>query len=219
MDDTRNRPVAAGSASTAAGPPVLGGLALPDDGCDAKAAAQRPILERIALGDQRAVKECMDVYGGLVWSLARRYNYSAADAEDATQEIFLEIWKSAARYDAAMGAEAVFIATIARRRLIDRIRAAKRRPKTEEFDESFTHEQSCEAPDSGMLAVDAAVATRALAQLGEGERDILLMGVVDGMTHSEIAMATGKPLGTVKTQLRRGLIKVRDMLEAVKEGD
>jgi len=172
------------------------------------------LLERIAAGDHAAVKECMDVYGGLVWSLARRYNYSAADAEDATQEIFLEIWRSASRYDATLGAESVFIATIARRRLIDRLRAAKRRPPTEEFDEEFTVEASLDAPDSGPLAVDAAIAARALAQLGADQRQILLMGVVDGLTHSEIATATGKPLGTVKTQLRRGLIKVRALLES-----
>jgi len=171
------------------------------------------ILERIAAGDHAAVKECMDVYGGLIWSLARRFSYSAADAEDATQEIFLEIWKSAARYDAAMGSEAVFLATIARRRLIDRMRATKRRPVTEEFDEEFVVQEAFDAPDVGALAADAAVATRALAQLGESEREIVLMGVVDGMTHSEIATATGKPLGTVKTQLRRGLIKVRALID------
>lgn len=170
------------------------------------------VLERIAAGDSAAVKECMDAYGGLVWSLARRLSYSAADAEDATQEIFLEIWKSAARYDPKMGSEAVFITTIARRRLIDRMRARKRRPPTEEFNEELVVDAALEAPDSGALAVEAAIAARALAQLGEGERQILLMGVVEGMTHSEIALATGKPLGTVKTQLRRGLIKIRALL-------
>ena len=154
----------------------------------------------------------MDAYGGLVWSLARRFSRSAADAEDATQEIFLEIWKSAARYDAAMGSEAVFLTTIARRRLIDRMRAHKRRPQTEEFDEERSLEPPGDAPDAGALAVESSIAARALEQLGEGERQILLMGIVDGMTHSEIAVATGKPLGTVKTQMRRGLMKVRALL-------
>lgn len=154
----------------------------------------------------------MDTYGGLVWSLARRFSRSAADAEDATQEIFLEIWKSAARYDATMGSEAVFLTTIARRRLIDRMRARRRRPDTEEFDEERTIEPPSEALDSSALAAEAALAARALEQLGEGERQILLMGIVEGMTHSEIAVATGKPLGTVKTQLRRGLMKVRALL-------
>ena len=154
----------------------------------------------------------MDAYGGLVWSLARRLSYSAVDAEDATQEIFLEIWKSAARYDAKMGSEAVFITTIARRRLIDRMRARKRRPQTEEFDETHVVGAALAAPDAGALAVESARAARALAQLGEGERQILLLGLVEGLTHAEIATETGKPLGTVKTQMRRGLIKIRALL-------
>lgn len=170
------------------------------------------LLERIAAGDSAAVKECMDVYGGLVWALARRMSHSAADAEDATQEIFVEIWKSAARYDAALGPEPVFVTTIARRRLIDRMRARKRRPPTEEFNEEINVEPALERAHAGTLAVESARAARALAQLGEAERQILLMGIVDGMTHSEIATATGKPLGTVKTQMRRGLIKIRELL-------
>jgi RNA polymerase sigma-70 factor (ECF subfamily) len=156
----------------------------------------------------------MDVYGGLVWSLARRLSQSAADAEDATQEIFLDIWKSAARYEARLGSEAVFVTTIARRRLIDRMRARKRRPPTEEFDEQVvTAEPVFAPPDSGPLAVETATAARALAQLGEAERQVLLMGIVDGMTHAEIATATGKPLGTVKTHMRRGLRKIRALLD------
>jgi RNA polymerase sigma factor (sigma-70 family) len=170
------------------------------------------LLERIAAGEAAAVKECMDAYGNLVWALARRMSASAADAEDATQEIFLEIWKSAARYDAGVASEAVFITTIARRRLIDRLRARKRRPVTEEFDEERSHPG--DSGDRGALAAEASIASRALAQLGDAQREILLLGIVEGLTHSEIATATGKPLGTVKTQMRRGLIKIRELLGA-----
>jgi RNA polymerase sigma factor (sigma-70 family) len=177
------------------------------------------LLERIAAGDASAVKECMDTYGNLVWAIARRMSYTAADAEDATQEIFVEIWKSAARYDAAMGSEQVFIATIARRRLIDRIRARGRRPVTEEFDEERAGEYALEGPDAGAQAAEVAIAARALEQLSESEREILLLGIVDGLTHSEIATATGRPLGTVKTQMRRGLIKVRALLGGDPDGE
>ena len=179
------------------------------------------MLERIAAGDASAVRECMNAYGNLVWALARRMSTSASEAEDATQEIFVEIWKSAARYDATMGSEAVFITTIARRRLIDRLRASKRRPKMELFDEELTALPDTE-PDSGALAVEVSIVTRALATLGESQREILLMGIVDGLTHSEIATATGKPLGTVKTQIRRGLNKIRELLGndfSTSEGD
>jgi RNA polymerase sigma-70 factor (ECF subfamily) len=161
----------------------------------------------------------MDVFGGLVWSLARRMSASAADAEDATQEIFVEIWKSAGRYDATLGSEAVFVTTIARRRLIDRMRARKRRPRTEEFDESAILDVSSNEADTGAIAVEAALAARALEQLGEAERHVLLLGIVDGLTHSEIATATGKPLGTVKTHMRRGLKKIRAMLDGESPGE
>ena len=176
------------------------------------------ILERIAAGDESAVKQCMDSYGSLVWSLARRWTQSAADAEDATQEIFLEVWKSADRYEAGRGSEAVFITTIARRRLIDRLRASGRRPQTVEYDEEQFRSWEPEQADAGAVAVEAAEARRALEQLRPDQREILLMGVVANMTHSEIAAATGKPLGTVKTQMRRGLQKVRALIEEAENG-
>ncbi len=168
------------------------------------------LLTRIAAGDSAAVAQCMDKYGGLVWSLARSRLGNTADAEDATQEIFIEIWKSAGRFNPELGSETAFVAMIARRRLIDRVRSISRQPDVEEFDETTATQ---EHPDEGQIAADIQVATRALEQLGDGQRELIMMGVVEGMTHSEIATATGKPLGTVKTQLRRGLAKVREQME------
>jgi RNA polymerase sigma-70 factor (ECF subfamily) len=175
--------------------------------------SEEPILGRIAAGDPRAVADCMQRYGGLVWSLARRWSASAADAEDAVQEIFVDVWKSAARYDRSLGPEKVFVAAIARRRLIDKLRARDRRPRTETLDEATLAEADEPGEDSGMLAAEAAIAERAIAQLDEVQQQILLMGIVGGMSHSEIAEATGRPLGTVKTQLRRGLNRVRALLD------
>lgn len=172
------------------------------------------VLARIAAGEASAVQECMETYGSLVWSLARRFTESAADAEDASQEIFLEIWKSAHRFDESMGKESTFIATIARRRLIDRMRAAGRRPATEEFDETASIDWNTEEEDAGEVAVDMAAAERALNTLAESQREILVLGIVEGLTHSEIALRTGKPLGTVKTQMRRGLMRLRELTEA-----
>ncbi|HTK36951.1 MAG TPA: sigma-70 family RNA polymerase sigma factor, partial [Pyrinomonadaceae bacterium] len=80
------------------------------------------ILQRIAAGDRTAVQDCLDTYGGLVWSIARKMLRSNEDTEDAVQEIFVDIWKNAERYDDAQSSETTFIAMIARRRLIDRIR-------------------------------------------------------------------------------------------------
>src|SRR5687768_17786487 len=91
------------------------------------------LLARVAQGDALAGREVLARYGGLVWSIARRFE--AGDAEDAVQEIFLDLWKSAARFDPAIASEAAFIAMIARRRLIDRKRTRRRRPTTEDITE------------------------------------------------------------------------------------
>jgi RNA polymerase sigma-70 factor, ECF subfamily len=79
------------------------------------------MLTRVAARERAAVRECMASYGGLIWYLARRLSQTLLDAEDATQEIFMDIWRSAGRYDPALGSEKIFIMTIARRRLIDRL--------------------------------------------------------------------------------------------------
>jgi RNA polymerase sigma-70 factor, ECF subfamily len=155
----------------------------------------------------------MSLFGGLVWSLARRFSATAADAEDAVQEIWVELWKFAHRFDAAAGTEAAFVATIARRRMIDRMRASGRRPRTETLEDSAAMDIADPAEASGEVASDFAIAERALGQLSEEQRELLLMGIVEGMSHSEIALATGKPLGTVKTQLRRGLSRIRRLVE------
>jgi len=172
------------------------------------------VLERIARGDPAAVRDCMERYRRLVWSLARRFSENAADAEDATQEIFVELWKHARRFDRSAGSEATFVTTIARRRLTDRLRSRGRRPDIESFDESTVDLTSDDDGSSDDQRADAAAAERALARLDPAQRQVLLLGIVEGMTHSEIASATGKPLGTVKTQMRRGLIKIRRLIES-----
>ena len=169
------------------------------------------VLQRMARGDDRAVRECIDEFGGLVRAIARRMTRSHADTEDAVQEIFVDVWRSAGRFDAAQGTEKVFITTIARRRLIDRIRRSKMNSQMDP--ESALEDSRFATPgNEGEVRVDAERAASVMAQLRPGQRRVLSMGLLQGMTHSEIARATGLPLGTVKTQMRRGLIQVRQWL-------
>lgn len=169
------------------------------------------VLERIAKGEAAAVQECMTSYGGLVWSLALRMSPGRADAEDAVQEVFMDLWRNAAAYDPEKSPEKVFVAMIARRRLIDRWRSRSRRLETEPIEDSEAFlEQQSEAPQQTSVELDEAMA--AINTLDDEQRQVVLMGVVQGMTHSEIARETGKPLGTVKTQMRRGLIRIRARL-------
>lgn len=169
------------------------------------------ILARVARGDSAAVRHCIEEFGGLVWSIARRMTRSRADAEDAVQEIFVDVWRSAARFDASQGSEKVFVTTIARRRLIDRIRR-NRAELLMDGDEALEDVRFAVSGHHGEIRSDAERAASAIGRLRPEQRRVMRMGLVEGMTHSEIAAATGMPLGTVKTLMRRGLIQARRWL-------
>lgn len=168
------------------------------------------ILERVAQGDPAAPAECIDRFSGLVWSLARRLCASASDAEDAVQEIFIDVWKSAARFDPAIASETTFVAMIARRRLIDRGRRRMRRPEVPQIAETVA--DSAERIDRADSAEQQGIAQRAFAQLRPEQQQVLQLAIHHGCSHEQIATATGMPLGTVKTHARRGLIKIRQIL-------
>jgi RNA polymerase sigma-70 factor, ECF subfamily len=177
-----------------------------------ESAMKESVLARVARGDSQAVRECIDEFGGLVWAIARRMTRSRADAEDAVQEIFVDVWRSAARFDAAQGSEKVFISTIARRRLIDRMRRG-RMSHLMDSDECLEDVRWAQPGNEGEIRVEAERAAAVVARLRPEQRKVLRMGLLEGMTHSEIATATGMPLGTVKTQMRRGLIQVRQWMK------
>lgn len=170
------------------------------------------LLQRVANGDQQALAELTDRYGGLVWSLARRFCYGTAEAEDAVQEIFVDLWKSAGRFDPAVAGEATFVAMIARRRLIDRRRRAGRIPPVSALSEGV--EPAHERTEANPLEVreEAAAATEALETLRPEQQRVLRLSIYQGLSHEKIAETTGLPLGTVKTHMRRGLIRLRERL-------
>ncbi|MBL9150370.1 MAG: sigma-70 family RNA polymerase sigma factor [Phycisphaerae bacterium] len=171
---------------------------------------QRPILERVAAGEPGAAKECLDRFGGLVWSLARRLCRNATEAEDAVQEIFVDLWKSAPRFDASIASETTFVAMIARRRLIDRTRRRARRPVEATLTEATP--VSAAPTDTPPVSEEAALAANAFEQLRPEQKRVLSLAIRNGQSHEQIASTTGLPLGTVKTHARRGLIKLRQIL-------
>ncbi|MBL9121682.1 MAG: sigma-70 family RNA polymerase sigma factor [Phycisphaerae bacterium] len=182
--------------------------------------SERPILARVAASEPGAATECIRRFRGLVWSLARRLCPTAAEAEDAVQEIFIDLWRSAGRYDASIASEATFVALIARRRLIDRTRRRKRRPEQFVSPESLGSipegpkgDEGPADPSSDTREI-AAIAQRAFDRLRPEQRRVLHLSIRQGQSHEQIATTTGLPLGTVKTHARRGLIKLREMLAA-----
>lgn len=174
----------------------------------------KPLLERVAAGDTDAVAACIDRFGGLVWSLARRILRRPSEAEDAVQEVFIELWKNASRFDPTVASETTFVAMIARRRLIDRARRNARRPEGEPVP---VHDLPLAGPAEVPrveLQDEAARAADAIHRLKPEQRNVLRLAVCHGWPHQLIADRLGMPLGTVKTQVRRGLIRVREELEA-----
>ena len=169
------------------------------------------ILQRIANGDGSAVQDCLSKYGGLIWSIARKMLRNSDETEDAVQEIFVDIWKNAGRFDESKSSETTFIAMIARRRLIDKIRYATRRISADSLDdillEPFTRS------DKDMQAgIEAQQAAEAMRNLRPEQQQVLSLSIIQGMSHQEISEATGMPLGTVKTHARRGILQVREYL-------
>jgi RNA polymerase sigma-70 factor (ECF subfamily) len=169
---------------------------------------QPALLVRAARGDEAAVRACLKRFGPIVWGLARRLTPTAADAEDAAQEIFLDLWRHGARFDAGRASEEAFVAVVARRRLIDRRRRLQRRPVTATLtlaDEPGVHGDAERCAEAGQAA-------RAMGGLRVEQREVLRLAIAEGLTHEEIAERTRMPLGTVKAHARRGLNRIRAAL-------
>ena len=168
-------------------------------------------LQRIAAGDRQAVAECIETYSGLVWSLSRRFLSNEADAEEAVQEIFMELWERAASYDPEKAGEATFVSMLARRRLIDRRRKLDREPLSEPLDE-----MEPALSEDGQRVLEASAETQrvvdVLRTLKPEQQEVINMSSWLGMSHGAIAKETGIPLGTVKSYMTRGLTKIRDAL-------
>jgi RNA polymerase sigma-70 factor (ECF subfamily) len=172
------------------------------------------LLPRIAAGDERAVRACVVRYGPLVSSLARRWCIDAMDAEDAVQEVFIDLWRTASRFDAARATEAGWIAMLTRRRLIDRGRRRLRAPVFESLtDDIDVADGSNDDPEGALDRTSRADCALAIVRaLPPAQRRLLELSLLDGKTHDEIAHETSLPLGTVKSHIRRGLLRARALL-------
>lgn len=170
------------------------------------------ILDKLAAAHTGAVEQCLTRYGPLVWSLARRLSPTVEDAEDATQEIFADLWRAAPRFDPRREpSEATFVAMIARRRLIDRHRKRTRQPTTTDLEHSLTMPAAVQ-PDQLEIGEEAGRVRELLEQLRPEERQVLELTFFQGLSQSEISLRIQLPLGTVKTHARRGLIRLRALV-------
>jgi RNA polymerase sigma-70 factor (ECF subfamily) len=147
-----------------------------------------------------------------VWALARRWSPDPRDVEDAVQEVFVDLWRSAGRYDATRASEAGWVAMVTRRRLIDRMRRRQRAVELEPLPEDFDQADEPDIDLDRQVRVEQAHAV--LQSLPLNQRTMLELSLLHGRTHDEIARETGTPLGTVKSHIRRGLQRARELLHA-----
>lgn len=181
------------------------------DGIETKHEAEQPLLHLVAVGDTKAVSQCIEKYGALIWSMAKKACVTQ-DVEDATQEVFIAIWQNAGKFNPEIASEKTYIAMIARRRLIDRARKHARRidATTSELQEFACLEDSDPAVD---VADEVQKARDCLSKLNETPRKVLLLSIYEGLSHSGISDSLKLPLGTIKSYARRSLLTLRDCME------
>lgn len=157
------------------------------------------------------MRELLSRYGGLVYSLARRFCYEPGDVDDAVQEIFLALWKSAGRFDQAIGSEETFVSMVARRRLIDRRRRVQRRIQPS-ADADVVQPAARPEPPTTENSEQAARVLEVMGTLRPEQQQVLRLTILQGLSHDQVAKITGMPLGTVKTHARRGLMALREAM-------
>ncbi|MDG2422622.1 MAG: sigma-70 family RNA polymerase sigma factor [Phycisphaerales bacterium] len=168
-------------------------------------------MQRIAAGEESAVAELYDRFGGLVFRVARQLLPTQPEAEDAVQEIFVRLWQTAERFDPQRAKLITWVMLIARRHLIDQLRRKSVRPKSTSMEQDAL--QSIPQGQQGAPEYQHEQATalqRCLADLPELQRVVIERSYLQGFTLREVSRQLDAPLGTVKSALSRGLQKLRD---------
>jgi RNA polymerase sigma factor (sigma-70 family) len=185
--------------------------AVKSDDPDARLAAAFP------QGTDDVLRALYDRYGALVYRVALTCLHSQADAEEVAQATFLSAWRGRHTFDPASGSLAGWLAGIARNRSIDRLRLVERDRLVRSA--MLAHAGGPDEPPATERIVDRMVVADELSRLPEGQRRVLELAFFDDLTHSQIASVTGMPLGTVKSNLRRGLQRLRTRWEEVDHVD
>lgn len=179
--------------------------------------AEIELLGRVGRGDRASFVQLYERFSGVLFSTAYRVLNNQEAAEDVIQEVFLQIWEKAPLYDPTRGKPLTWAVTLTRNRAIDRLRSAQRRGRLRDdlereaqTFEQFDDRDSFEAVDSvekGRLVRDA------MQKISAEQREALELAFFSGLTQTEISEQLGEPLGTIKARIRRGMIKLRSLLE------
>ena len=171
-------------------------------------------LTDVAAGSHNALTRLYDESSSLVYSLALRILGDVADAEEVTLDVYTQVWRSASGFDSSRGNAASWLSMLARSRAIDRLRsAAGRRQKEEPVDDFPLATSSDPLPEAASIQNEIRRQVRfAIGQLSAEQREAIELAFYGGLSHSELAEKLGQPLGTVKTRIRLGMLRLRQLL-------
>ena len=179
-------------------------------------AAEIDFLRQIGQGDRRSFEALYDRFSGVLFSTAYRVLNNREAAEDVLQDVFIQIWEKAALYDPARGKPMTWAITLTRNKAIDRLRSTQRRNRLQDdlLHESETVEQFDDRSSFDALSsVETGGMVRAAIQkLSKDQREAIELAFFSSLTQTEISERLGEPLGTVKARIRRGMMKLRDLL-------
>jgi RNA polymerase sigma-70 factor (ECF subfamily) len=169
-------------------------------------------LRSVARGDEQALAALYDRYRLILFGLILRILHSQPEAEDVLQEVFLQVWRRASDFDETRGRPFTWLVTLARSRAIDRLRSTSARERTADEAARAAPDSISDAAADAVKSEQGEIVRRALAELPEEQRRALLLAYFEGLTQTEIAERTATPLGTVKTRMRSGMLKLRELL-------
>jgi len=173
------------------------------------------LMQGLARRDTAALTKLYDRHSGVVYTLCLKILRDPGWAEDVMVDVFQELWAKADRFNAGRGTPIAYLLTLARSRSLDRLRAWGNRPASSLHENTEADARPHPAPDPHQAAVSSErrlIVVHALEQLDPKYREALEAAYFEGLSHTEIAAKLHKPVGTVKTYLRRGLIQLRDLL-------
>jgi RNA polymerase sigma-70 factor, ECF subfamily len=169
------------------------------------------LLRRVARGDQRAFEQIYDRLSRPAYGVIRRVLRDPAQSEEVTQEVLLEVWRTATRFDPAMGGAATWVLTIAHRRAIDRVRSAVAAAEREQRAADYQAPRD-EVVDAVEASLDRERVQRCLGGLTEVQRESITLAYYGGYTYRQVSALLGVTLAAIKTRIRDGLIRMRDCL-------
>jgi RNA polymerase sigma-70 factor (ECF subfamily) len=170
------------------------------------------LLTRVARGDQAAFEEVYDTLAGPIYGLINRVVRDPAQSEEVCQEVLLEVWRTAARFDPAKGTAATWAMTIAHRRAVDRVRSASATAAREVRTADVPDQNGDEVADAVAASLDRERVRRCLDGLTEPQRESITLAYYGGYSYRQVGERLGVALSTIKTRIRDGLIRMRDCL-------